>query len=522
MTALHEWAARQGSKPALIDAGTGTVIDYATLDRRSRLAARWLIDAGLQEGDGVALLLDNDLRMIELCWGARRAGLYFTAVNHHLTLPEVTHVLTDCGARWVVACEATRPLAAQALAEPALASVQAVLLDGPADDRFDVYEEALARQSDGPLPERAQGRDMLYSSGTTGFPKGIRRPLRSLAQKRLPDPEVQAWQRAFGFDDTTVYLSTAPFYHAAPLRYVMRVIETGGTAVSMARFDAQAALAAIDRHAVTHSQWVPTMFVRLLALPPEVRARASLATMRVAIHAAAPCPPHVKQAMLDWWGDIVHEFYGGSEGLGLTAIGPAEWRAHPGSVGRATLGVLHIVDDDGHELAPGEVGRIYFSGAASFAYHNDPEKTAAAYNDRGWATYGDLGHVDEDGYLYLSDRRVDLILCGGVNIYPQEIENVLSRQADVADVAVVGVDDDEFGQVVCAVVQVKEGVVGDAALAARLVQACRSSLGRLKLPRYVVFEEALPRLPTGKMLRRILKERYRRAGGQPGVFTIKP
>lgn len=516
MTTLHKWAERQPDKPALIQIDTGAVVTFGELDRRARRAALWLVSLGLRAGDGIALLVENHPRLIELAWAARRAGLYYTAINTHLAPQEAAYVLRDCGARLLVASAATLPLARAVCASGAMDACEPpagpayVLLDAEADG-FAGYDAELARVGDdgSALPERPLGRDMLYSSGTTGHPKGIRRPLTPFAQRDLPDLEVAAWRRAFRFDEHAVYLSTAPFYHAAPLRYIMRTLEAGGSCVAMGKFDPERALAAIEHYRVTHSQWVPTMFVRLLNLPEAARVRHDLSSMRIAIHAAAPCPVHVKQAMFGWWGDIIHEYYAGSEGIGSTAIGPSEWHARPGSVGRAMAGVIHIVDDDGKELPPNEVGTIYFSGVAAFAYHNDPEKTRQAYNAQGWATYGDLGYVDGEGYLFLSDRRADLILSGGVNVYPQEVESALLQHPAVADAAVIGVPDEEFGEVGKAVVQLRDPGRAGADMAHELIAFCRARLGRLKLPRSVVFDGPLPRLETGKLLRRALKERYR-------------
>lgn len=497
-------------KPAWIDGGTGAVTTYGALLGRASRAASWLLSLGLEPGQGIALLLDNRPELLELGLAARQAGLYYTAISTHLRPDEVGYIVRDCGARVFVTSAGL--LAAAASETNALAfdgSVLRVALDElPAG--WTSYEAALAEAAvPARFPPRPVGRDLLYSSGTTGRPKGVKRPLTAFADRLSPDPEVEGWRRKFAFGADTVYLSTAPLYHAAPLRYAMRLLDLGGTIVVMPRFDAQAALALIERHRITHSQWVPTMFQRLLKLPPEVRAGHDLSSLRMAVHAAAPCPVEVKRAMLDWWGDIIHEYYAGSEGVGTTSISPQEWRTHPGSVGRAIAGVIHILDDAGHELPPAGIGTVFFEGVASFSYLNDPEKTRSMYNDRGWATYGDIGHVDAEGFLYLSDRRTDLIISGGVNVYPQEIENALVLHPAVEDVAVVGVPDDEFGEVPKAVVQLCSGQVADAALAAELIAFCAASLSRLKLPRTVVFEERIPRLDNGKLLRRVLKDRYR-------------
>ena len=485
MPHLHQWSLQYPSKPALIDLASQRTISFGDLDRQVQHAASWLISLGLDAGAGIVILMENRPEIIELGLSARRAGLYFTVVSTHLTAPELAYIVRDSGATVVFVSRDTAPAVEALAANGGLEGLRVFNVD--ADDQpqaFASYLRALAAfHPVGALPERQIGRDMLYSSGTTGLPKGIRRPLLAADTRDKPEPEVEAWRRAFGFDEHAVYLSPAPLYHAAPLRYVMRTIEAGGTAIVMKKFDALTALQVIDQHHVTHSQWVPTMFVRMLELPRAVRERYDLRSMRVAIHAAAPCPIHVKQALLDWWGDIVFEYYAGSEGVGITAIGPRDWREHPGSVGRASMGVIHIVDEDGQELPAGQVGKIYFSGGPTFTYWNDPQKTKDAYNERGWATYGDMGYVDDEGFLYLVDRRTDLILSGGVNVYPQEIENAISQHPQVQDVAVVGVPDASYGQVPKAIVQLRDPDMASEAMAQELVTFCSAHLSKIKMPR---------------------------------------
>ncbi len=520
MSRLRHWALKTPHKSALIDLESGRSISFQALDQRVQRAALWLRQQGLQSGDGILLLLENRPEIIELGLAARRAGLYFTPTSTHLTLPELAHIARDCGAKILFVSSHTSSVVDALLKLPGLADLRVVCVgDAPSAGLTPYESELLSVDEAGVLPICPLGRDMLYSSGTTGFPKGIRRTMVCAELRDQPETEVLNWQRSFGFDDQTVYLSPAPLYHAAPLRYVMRTVEIGGCAVLMKKFDAERALKAIDQYAVTHSQWVPTMFVRMLELPASVRNEVHLNTMRVAIHAAAPCPIHVKQALLDWWGDIVHEYYGGSEGFGVTAIDSASWRTHPGSVGRPTLGVIHIVGDEGEELPVGEIGKIYFSGGPKFEYWNDPQKTRDAYNENGWATYGDMGYVDAEGYLYMADRRTDLILSGGVNIYPQEIENALSQHPMIQDVAVVGVPDDVFGQVPKAIVQLRDHDHATEQMAREIIAYCATHLSKVKMPRSIVFEEALPRLETGKLLRRVLKEKYQ-ANPKAG-FQIK-
>jgi acyl-CoA synthetase (AMP-forming)/AMP-acid ligase II len=491
MPQLAHWATRRPTHVALLIHESGEAITYAALDARANRAAQWLIGLGLQPGDGIALLLENRIAMLELAWAARRAGLYYTPLSVHLKPVEIAYVLEDSGARLLIE---SPHLAAQLETAIPRISVEKG------------YEAALAAYPDvTPLPERPVGRDFLYSSGTTGMPKGVRRALTPFESRLAPDwPDY--WLPLYGFGEETVYLSPAPLYHAAPHRYVLRTLMLGGTVVIMRKFDAEAALTAITQHRVTHSQWVPTMFSRLLALPATQRAAHDLSSHRCAIHAAAPCPIPLKQAMIEWWGPIIHEYYAGSESVGITVIDSQEWLAHPGSVGRPRSGAVHILDDAGRVLPAGEVGGIWFSGATRFAYHNAPDKTASAYNADGLATYGDLGHLDAEGYLYLSDRRADLILSGGVNVYPWEIEQVLALHPAVADACVVGVPDADFGEAARAVV-----VARDAVEPAALIAFCKARLAGPKVPRSVVFVDDLPRSEAGKLLRREVKAAQRSA-----------
>jgi fatty-acyl-CoA synthase len=349
---------------------------------------------------------------------------------------------------------------------------------------------------------------MLYSSGTTGRPKGVKVALPDPPQIDAPNALVMLAHGLYKVGPDSIYLCPAPLYHAAPLRWTMTVQRFGGTVVVMQHFDAEAALQAIERYRVTHAQFVPTHFVRMLKLPEEVRRRYDTSSLQVAFHAAAPCPVPVKRAMLDWWGSIIHEYYAGSEGNGMTAVGPTDWLARPGTVGRAVHGIVHICDEDGQELPDRETGLVYFEGQTNFEYHNDPGKTAEARNRHGWSTLGDVGWLDEDGFLFLTDRKSFMIISGGVNIYPQEIENHLVTHPAVADVAVVGAPHDEMGEQVVAVVQPAEGVEAGAALADELTAYCRQSLSGVKTPRRFDFVDELPRHPTGKLYKRLIRDRY--------------
>lgn len=507
MPHLAHWARLYPDKPACHFPDLGRTISYAALHARADRAARWLVGIGLEPGSAFALLMENHPAMFELAFAGQRAGLYWVPLNIHLKPAELAYVLQDSGARVLVASAGYAPAAAAAVsAMGAPGTVRIYVLDGSLPSAGD-YEAELAGDVPATLPTRPVGRDLLYSSGTTGLPKGIYRPLLPAEERDQPRPLVGV-MRAFGCDVSTIYLSPAPLYHAAPHRFTLHAIEQGGTCVVMQRFDPMQTLELIQRFHVTHAQFVPTMFVRLLALPEAVRRRYDCSSLRRVIHAAAPCPVSVKEAMIAWWGPIIYEYYSGSETIGSTGIESDEWLRHKGSVGRATNGTVHVTGDDGRELPPGTIGAIRFSGMPRFEYLNAPEKTEAAYDRNGWATYGDIGWLDEDGYLYLSDRRADLIISGGVNVYPQEVEDALARHPDVIDAAVIGVADAEYGERIRAVVQLRDGAD---TTPDDLVAFCREHLAHLKCPRSVDIVDALPRSETGKLLRRVLKERYRSA-----------
>ncbi|MGD8416194.1 MAG: AMP-binding protein [Pseudomonadales bacterium] len=467
-----------------------TTTSYGELASLALKGAQALRRMGLATGDGVAVLAENHPDSLLVFWATQLAGLYYTAISVQFQRREIEHILHDCDADLFVAS----------------ASQQDKDVRAPQRLRLtlDDWRDTIAAEPERLIADAAEGAEMLYSSGTTGRPKGVRatRPgaplgtVSELFQRRLA---------LHGIDADTVYLSTAPLYHSAPLRYNNMVHRSGGTSVIMPRFDARASLELIERHRITHSQWVPTMFVRLLRLPEAVRRAADLSSHRFAIHAAAPCPVGVKRAMLEWWGPILHEYYSGTEGNGQTAIGPEEWLDHPGSVGRPILGRLHITDRFGVELPPGEPGHVYFEGGPRFEYYRDPEKTAAAYDARGWSTLGDIGYVDADGYLYLTDRASHMIITGGVNVYPREVEDVLLEHPAVQDAAVFGVPDEEFGESVRAAV---EPVPGAAITGPELIAFCRARLAHLKCPKAVDFHPSLPRHQTGKLYKELLKRPF--------------
>ncbi len=349
---------------------------------------------------------------------------------------------------------------------------------------------------------------MLYSSGTTGRPKGVKRPLPTHAIDEIEPATRAIFANQYRYGPEMVYLSPAPMYHAAPLAFSIAVHRVGGTLVVMERFDAEACLASIEQYRVSHSQFVPTMFVRMLKLSEHERLAHDVSSLGVAVHAAAPCPVKVKQQMIDWWGPILMEYYAGSEGNGSTFITSEEWLEHPGSVGRARRGTVQICDDDGNELETGNIGTVYFSGGGQYEYYKDPAKTAAAALPDGRTTLGDIGYLDADGYLYLTDRKAHMIISGGVNIYPQEIENVLIDHPGVVDVAVFGIPHPEMGEEVKAAVQLADGNEPSDELAAQLINFTRERIAHYKCPKSVDFEAELPRLPTGKLYKRLLRDRY--------------
>jgi long-chain acyl-CoA synthetase len=494
--------------PAVVMSGSGEVVTYRALDEGSNRLAQVLRAHGLRRGDHVALFAENHPRYMEVVWAALRSGLYLTAVNSYLSAHELQYILSDCDARVVIASTA-RAAVAGAVDPSVVPGVERWLMidsvgGGHADGialgaHWEPYDEVVGQVPATPVEDESPGVTMLYSSGTTGRPKGVKRPLPTHPVEELDERTATAMTGLYGYHSEMVYLSPAPMYHAAPLAFSTSVHRVGGTVVMMERFDAELCLEAIERHSVTHGQFVPTMFVRMLKLPEARRLAHDVSSLEVAIHAAAPCPVPVKHEMIAWWGPILYEYYAGSEGNGATFITSEEWLARPGSVGRPRAGRLHICDDEGNELPPGEPGTIYFSGGGEYEYYKDPAKTAEARLPDGRTTLGDVGYLDEDGYLIIS---------GGVNIYPQEIEDCLVLHPAVADVAVFGVPDPDMGEQVKAVVQPAEGVEGSQALAEELIGFTRERIAHFKCPRSVDFEPELPRLPTGKLYKRLLRDRY--------------
>lgn len=497
----------------MVMAETGDSLTYGALDRQSIQLARLLADRGLERNDTVALLSPNDPLCFVVYWAAMRSGLYITPLNHHLTPVELSAVIAHAEPRaLVVHAELSDLVRSVAAAIPAGCEI---LEQDPPDRPGEPLGSLLEEISTDPLPQQPRGGEMLYSSGTTGgTPKGIRTPP-ALRQVDEPgDPMLTTFAPHYGFDDSTVYLSPAPLYHGGPLRFAVMVQSVGGTVVVLERFDPELALVAIERWRCTHSQWVPTMFVRMLKLPEDVRCLYDVSSMRRAVHASAPCPIDVKRAMIEWWGPVLDEYYASQEAAGVTMISSTEWLERPGSVGRPVLGEIKICDDAGAELAPGEVGTIYFArDAEPFSYFKAPELTRAAQHPHHstWSTPGDLGRVDEDGYLFLTDRKAFMIISGGINVYPQEIEDALALHPEVLDAAVIGVPDDDLGEAVTAIIQPAPGVEPGPHLAAELTAFLRTRLAGYKVPRVIEFADELPRTPTGKLAKSRLIHRHRRA-----------
>lgn len=497
------YATTHPDKPAYIMAGSGETVTYQQLDERSNQAAQKFRALGLKKGDHISVLLENNRQFFEVIWGAQRSGLLYTAISTHLKEEEIAYILDNSDARVLITSQALANTAKSALQKAP--NVEYAYIIGEKTEGFKSYDAEFSVMPTTAIDDQSCGADMLYSSGTTGRPKGVTVSLSGDDIASVP-AVMTSMIKHYNLTEDSVYLSPAPLYHAAPLRFNMLTMFAGGTSIIMEKFDEENALRLIEKHKATHSQWVPIMFVRMLKLPGHRNYDTS--SMECAIHAAAPCPVDVKQKMIDWWGPIIHEYYSCTEGVGLTFIDSHQWLQHPGSVGKAVVGELHILDDGGVELPAGEVGNIYFANGPSFSYHKDPEKTAAATNQQGWFSVGDIGYVDDEGYLYLTDRKSFMIISGGVNIYPQEIENLLITHPNVADVAVIGVPDEEFGESVKAVVQPLNPPTDSQAFKTELLDFCRQRISSIKCPKSIDLDNNLPRFPNGKLYKKQIRARY--------------
>jgi len=495
-------------KIAYLMADTGEALTFAELDSASNRCAHFLRSAGLRPADHIALLIENSLDFFKVTWGAQRSGIYYTPISTHLKAAEIVYILADCGASvFFVSANLLPPLLE---AVRALDSAPRIVTVGGRVPDCESFDAVLGAQPATPIADEVAGLDMLYSSGTTGRPKGVMQPFRGEPIGTVMLLTTILGEQMCGMNADSTYLSPAPLYHAAPLRFGMMCGAIGATTVVMRKFDAEAFLDLVATYRVTHSQVVPTMLVRILKLPDEVRAAADVSSLVAIIHAAAPCPEDVKAAIIAWWGPILLEYYAGTEANGVTIIDSAQWLAHRGSVGRAYVGSIKILSEDleAEPLPPRQIGQIFFADGPTFSYHNDPEKTAQAHNRKGWSSLGDVGFLDEEGYLYLTDRKSYMIISGGVNVYPQETEDLLIGHPAVHDVAVFGIPDPEMGEQVKAVVQPAPGVSGDADLEATLIAYCKSRLSSIKCPRSIDFVDDMPRTPTGKLVKRLLRERY--------------
>ncbi len=509
-----KYAQLRADRPAVIMASTGETMTHGELEQRSNRLAHLLRAQGLQRLDHYAVFMENNHRFFEACMAGERAGLYYTCINSYLTADEMAYIVNNSESRVLITSQARLAVAREALLQCPRVGLCLVVGGGDAAAgtasaaRLQDFDAATAGFPSHRIADEWLGASMLYSSGTTGRPKGVLRPL----PENPPDQPLalfvflnQLWQGEEGM----VYLSPAPLYHSAPLANTAIVMRNGGTVVVMEHFDPLQYLALVERYRITHTQLVPTMFSRMLKLPPEERTRHDLSSLKIAIHAAAPCPVPVKEQMIDWWGPIIHEYYGATEGLGFTACNSAEWLAHRGSVGRVLLGDLHILDEQGQPVPQGTSGEVWFKTASPFVYFNDPERTALTRSADGtMSTVGDMGYLDQGGYLYLTDRSSFMIISGGVNIYPQECENLLVTHPQVADAAVFGVPNEDFGEEVKAVVELVAGAVPGPALAQQLMAFCAEHLARHKCPRSIDFTDKLPRLPTGKLYKRTLRDPY--------------
>ncbi|MDQ0566400.1 AMP-binding protein [Erythrobacter citreus] len=497
--------------PAMIMAGSGQTVTFAEMDAYANRFAQLLRARGLKRGDHFAVLMENNVHYLQVVWGSQRAGTMMVPISTRLTAPEICYILNDAGAKFLLT--STRYAEAIEGIRDECADLPLLIVDGEGEED---YEAALAAQPAEPIADQAPGQYMLYSSGTTGRPKGV---------KPAPpeDDDILATNPLMGLavmgagmpaDGSMVYLSPAPLYHAAPIGWCTTAQRLGGTVVVMEKFDPEHALETIEKYKITDSQWVPTHFVRMLKLDPEVRTRYDLSSHQRALHAAAPCPVPIKREMIEWWGPIINEYYAGSEGVGMTLIKAEDWLTHPGSVGKAIHGTLHVCDAEGEEVPAGQDGLLYFENDLIPTYHNDPEKTREAMHPKGWMTLGDIGHVDEDGFLYLTDRKSHMIISGGVNIYPQEIENLLVTHDKVMDAAVIGAPCPDFGEKVVAVVQPIDMAEAGDALEAELRDFLAPSLSKIKMPKLFDFRAQLPREANGKLYKRELRDEFQKAAEQ--------
>ncbi|MFZ4738393.1 MAG: acyl-CoA synthetase [Bradymonadia bacterium] len=505
---LHSFwlaAAAAPERAALIDTDE-TRISRAELLARCNQLVHGLRALGLKKGDTVAVVLPNGRTILEVALACAQAGLYLTPINVHLTVPEMQFILRDCLARAVVCDAAHADLCHGALTETDLPA-NARFVVGGAHPHFRPYSELTAGQPTEAPDHRLGGFVMTYTSGTTGRPRGVRRPTFDVPADALAE-SFTGFLRLFGITEDLTHLVTSPLYHTAVINFCLYSLHFGHTVVLMEKWSAEGFLDLVRRHRVNTTHMVPTHFGRLLSLSPEVRAASDTTSLTHVIHSAAPCPVDVKRRMLDWLGPVVWEYYAASEGGGTTAS-PADWQSHPGTVGRPwAISEIQIRDDAGEVVPTGTPGTVWIRmGEYKFEYHGDDDKTRKAWSDK-FFTVGDAGYMDADGFLYLCDRKADMIISGGVNIYPAEIEAALLQHPAVADCAVFGLPDDDMGERVMAVIEAAPGHTPGPAVAESILAYARTCLASFKCPRTLDFAEVLPRDPNGKLYKRRLREQY--------------
>jgi long-chain acyl-CoA synthetase len=506
---IREWVS--ATNPAIVLHPSGIEVSFAELEARANRLAHYLLSAGLREGDTIAVLMENNQHIHAMMWAARRSGLYYALINTHLTPAEAAYILDNSGAKALIGSRELRKVC-EGIAEHLPGGLPDLLMIADDDlEGWQRYPECVADQPDSPIADEREGDLLQYSSGTTGRPKGIRRGLVHLSPAEAPNM-LMPLLMAVGLTGEATYLSPAPLYHTAPSFWSLSVQSLGGSTVVMEKFDAESALDAIARYGITHGQFVPAMFVRMLKLPEAVRNSYDVSSLQRVVHAAAPCPVDIKKQMIDWWGPIVDEYYASSEAVGASFIRAEDWLQHPGSVGKPLVGIPHIVDDDGTELPAGKPGTIYYEGGYSFQYLKDEAKTAEAHDTHGWVTVGDIGYLDDAGYLFLTDRRHHMIISGGVNIYPQEAEDLLITHPKVLDAAVFGIPDESMGQSVKGAVQTVDPADASDEFAEELLVWLRERLAHFKCPRTISFEPALPRTDAGKLYKQELVAKYSQLG----------
>lgn len=506
-----QFSQSQAQTPAYILADSGEEITYKTLAERICKGSQLFRSLNINHGDHIAILMENNSWYLSVIWAAQSAGLYYTCISTSLSAEELEFILNDCKARLLI----TSPKASQRLPQThKLPFLEYRLMVQGLYEGFESYEFLLEQQKNQLVSEACEGRQMLYSSGTTGRPKGVLLPLsgRKIGEA---DPFSEFMKSQFHFGPATMHYIPTPLYHAAPMVYCLAATRSGGTVVISEKFNELEVLSILEKYQISHTQWVPTMFVKLLKLPEELRAKFDPSHLKMVMHGAAPCPIPIKEAMISWWGPVLEEYYSGSEGCGVSVVSSEEWLQKKGTVGKPIIGTPHIVDEDGNELATGEIGNIYWEGGEDFSYNNDPAKTQKAYLPNGWSTYGDIGYLDKDGYLFLVDRQNDLMIIGGVNVYPQEAEDLLISHELVRDAAVFGIPHPEYGEEVKAIVQLLNQDQLRPDLETQLIEYCRQKLAKVKCPRSVEFRDYIPRTASGKLLRRILKEEYRSSNTIP-------